>query len=37
MKYQISKGTKSFGVETVFENIQFEIKEKEKIAVVGRN
>ncbi|MCF0110277.1 MAG: ABC-F type ribosomal protection protein, partial [Erysipelotrichaceae bacterium] len=37
MLYQISKGTKSFGVNTVFENIQFEIKGTEKVAVIGRN
>lgn len=37
MNYQISKGTKSFGTNTVFEDIQFEIKGNEKIAVVGRN
>lgn len=37
MLYQISRGSKSFGVETVFEDIQFEIRGTEKIAVVGRN
>lgn len=37
MLYQISKGTKSFGANTVFENIQFEVKSTEKIAVIGRN
>ncbi len=37
MNYQISKGSKSFGTNTVFEDIQFEIKGNEKIAVVGRN
>lgn len=37
MKYQINKGAKSFGINTIFENIQFEIRDKEKIAIVGRN
>lgn len=37
MLYQISRGSKSFGTETVFEDIQFEIRGTEKIAVVGRN
>ena len=37
MLYQINKGTKSFGPDIVFENIQFEIKNTEKIAVIGRN
>ena len=37
MKYQINKGSKSYGGNGVFENIQFEIRNTEKIAVVGRN
>lgn len=37
MKYQIHKGSKYFGANTVFENIQFEIRNTEKIAIVGRN
>lgn len=37
MLYQISRGSKAFGTETVFEDIQFEIRGTEKIAVVGRN
>ena len=37
MLYQINKGTKSFGPDIIFENIQFEIKNNEKIAVIGRN
>lgn len=37
MLYQINKGSKSFGANTIFENIQFEIKNIEKIAIVGRN
>lgn len=37
MRYQIHKGTKYYGAQTVFEDIQFEIKNNEKIALVGRN
>lgn len=37
MLYQINKGCKSFGAEDVFTDIQFEIKNNEKIALVGRN
>lgn len=37
MLYQINKGCKSFGAEDVFADIQFEIRNNEKIAVVGRN
>lgn len=37
MIYQIHKGTKQFGANTIFEDIQFEIKNTEKIAIVGRN
>lgn len=37
MRYQISKGSKSFGAQDVFENISFEVKDKEKVAIVGRN
>ena len=37
MKYQIHKGSKYFGANTVFEDIQFEIRNTEKIAIVGRN
>ena len=37
MKYQIHKGSKYYGVTTVFEDIQFEIRNTEKIAIVGRN
>lgn len=37
MLYQISRGSKAFGTESVFEDIQFEIRGTEKIAVVGRN
>ena len=37
MLYQINKGSKSFGADLIFEDIQFEIKNTEKIAIVGRN
>ena len=37
MRYQINKGAKQYGAEIVFEDIQFEIRDKEKIAIVGRN
>lgn len=37
MRYQIHKGAKYFGANTVFEDIQFEIRNNEKIAVIGRN
>ena len=38
MIYQISNATVQYGADTVLENIQFEIRNKnEKIAVVGRN
>ena len=37
MIYQIHNGTKMYGANMIFENIQFEIKNTEKIALVGRN
>jgi ATP-binding cassette subfamily F protein 3 len=37
MLYQASHVSKSFGTEDVFEDCTFEIKGKEKIAIVGRN
>lgn len=37
MRYQIHKGAKYYGANTIFEDIQFEIRGNEKIAVVGRN
>ena len=37
MKYQINKGSKGFGGVSLFENIQFEIKNNEKIAIIGNN
>ncbi len=37
MLFKIINGSVSFGADTVLENIDFEIKDGEKIAVVGRN
>lgn len=37
MNYKIVNGSISFGAETILEEINFEIKEKDKIAIVGRN
>ncbi len=37
MNYRIINGAISYGAETILEEINFEIKEKEKIAIVGRN
>ena len=37
MRYQIHNGTVMYGAETILDKINFEVKEKEKIAVVGRN
>ena len=37
MKYQINKGSKGYGGVSLFENIQFEIRNNEKIAVIGNN
>ncbi|OCN04529.1 ABC transporter ATP-binding protein [Erysipelotrichaceae bacterium MTC7] len=37
MRYQISKGSKSFGAHDIFSNLTFEVKDKEKVAIVGRN
>lgn len=37
MKYQIHKGLKQYGADVIFEDIQFEIRNTEKIAIVGRN
>ena len=36
MKYRIVNGSVSFGAETILEEINFEINNKEKIAVIGR-
>ncbi|BCN30231.1 ABC-F family ATP-binding cassette domain-containing protein [Anaeromicropila herbilytica] len=37
MLYKINNGAVRFGAETILENINFEIRDTEKIAVVGRN
>ena len=37
MNYKIINGAISYGAETILEEINFEIKEKEKIAIVGKN
>ncbi|MBR2067014.1 MAG: ABC-F family ATP-binding cassette domain-containing protein, partial [Solobacterium sp.] len=37
MLYQVTKASKYYGVETVFEDVNFEIRNTEKIAIVGRN
>ncbi len=37
MNYKIINGSISYGAETILEEINFEIKEKDKIAIVGKN
>ena len=37
MNYKIINGSISYGAETILEEINFEIKDKEKIAIVGKN
>ena len=37
MQFKITNGTFSYGGNEILKNIEFEIKDKEKIAVVGRN
>jgi len=37
MNYRIINGSVSYGADTILEEINFEIKNKEKIAIVGRN
>ncbi len=37
MKYKITNGAIELGGETILEEINIEIKEKEKIAIIGRN
>ena len=37
MLYQIKDGTVSVGGQTILSHVDFYIKEKEKIAVVGKN
>ena len=37
MNYRIVNGAVSYGADTILEEIDIEIKEKDKIAIVGRN
>ncbi len=37
MLFKITNGAVSFGADTILENIDFEIRDREKIAIVGRN
>ena len=37
MNYRIVNGAISYGAETILEEINFELNEKDKIAIVGRN
>ena len=37
MNYRIINGAVSYGIDTILEEINFEINEKDKIAIVGRN
>lgn len=37
MNFRITNGSVSFGADTILEEINFEIKGKEKVAIVGRN
>ncbi len=37
MLYKITNGSVSYGADTVLERIDFQIKDREKIAIVGRN
>ncbi len=37
MLYQVSSASKFYGAQSVFEDVQFEIKGNEKIAIVGHN
>ena len=37
MNYTIINGAVEFGAETILEEVNFEIKGKDKIAIVGRN
>ena len=37
MEYKIINGAISFGTKTILEEINFEIKNNDKIALVGRN
>ena len=37
MNYKITNGSITYGADTIIEEINFEIKDKDKIAIVGRN
>lgn len=37
MNYKITNGSVSYGAETILEEINFEVKGKQKIAIVGKN
>lgn len=37
MDYRITNGSISYGAETILEEIYFNVKDKEKVAIVGRN
>lgn len=37
MNYRITNGSISYGAETILEEINFEVKGNEKVAIVGRN
>ena len=37
MNFKITNGSVSYGADTIIENINFEVKGKEKVAIVGRN
>ena len=37
MRYRIQHGYVQFGADVILENIDFEIHDREKIAVIGRN
>lgn len=37
MNYKITNGSIAYGAETILEEINFEIKQKDKIAIVGKN
>ena len=37
MSLQLVKASKAFGGDSIFSNINFEVKPNEKIAIIGRN
>ena len=37
MNYRITNGSVSYGADTILEEINFDVKDKEKVAIVGRN